>query len=88
MVNSTCEPLIANLDTPPRRPAAGSGIILGWTAPKLRPAGDRPRDVLHVSKVKRNMPVESPKFDATLRDLRQIRGVTGDLEIRIATRRR
>jgi hypothetical protein len=35
----------------PRRPAAGSGIIWGWTAPKLRPAGDRPKDVLHVSKV-------------------------------------
>jgi hypothetical protein len=27
-----------------------------------------------------NMPVESPKFDASIRDLRQIRGVTGDLE--------
>jgi hypothetical protein len=26
------------------------------------------------------MPVESPKFDASIRDLRQIRGVTGDLE--------
>ena len=25
------------------------------------------------------MPVESPKFDASIRDLRQIRGVTGDL---------
>jgi hypothetical protein len=29
------------------------------------------------------MPVESPKFDASIRDLRQIRGVTGDLESRI-----
>ncbi len=27
------------------------------------------------------MPVESPKFDASIRDLRQIRGVTGDLEL-------
>ena len=27
-----------------------------------------------------NMPVELPKFDASIRDLRQIRGVTGDLE--------
>jgi hypothetical protein len=30
-----------------------------------------------------NMPVESPKFDASIRDLRQIRGVTGDLEIKL-----
>jgi hypothetical protein len=29
------------------------------------------------------MPVESPKFDASIRDLRQIRGVTGDLEIKL-----
>ena len=27
LLASTCEPLIANLDTPPRRPAAESGII-------------------------------------------------------------
>jgi hypothetical protein len=26
------------------------------------------------------MPIESAKFDASIRDLRQIRGVTGDLE--------
>jgi hypothetical protein len=26
------------------------------------------------------MPVESPEFDASIPDLRQIRGVTGDLE--------
>jgi ABC-type Fe3+ transport system permease subunit len=31
MVNSTCEPLFSKLDTPPRRLAAGSGIIWGWT---------------------------------------------------------
>jgi hypothetical protein len=30
------------------------------------------------------MPVESPKFDASIRDLRQIRGVTGDLEMRVS----
>jgi hypothetical protein len=29
------------------------------------------------------MPVESPKFDASIRDLRQIRGVTDDLEMRL-----
>jgi hypothetical protein len=28
------------------------------------------------------MPVELPKFDASIRDLRQIRGETGDLETR------
>jgi hypothetical protein len=32
-----------------------------------------------------NMAVESPKCDASIRDLRQIRGVTGDLEIRLAS---
>jgi hypothetical protein len=31
------------------------------------------------------MPVESPKFDVSLRDLRHIRGVTGDLESRLAS---
>jgi hypothetical protein len=29
------------------------------------------------------MPVESPKVDASIPDLRQIRGVTGDLELRV-----
>jgi hypothetical protein len=32
------------------------------------------------------MPVESRKFDASIRDLRQIRGVTGDLENTLASR--
>jgi hypothetical protein len=32
------------------------------------------------------MPVESPKFDASIRDLRQIRGVTGDLENKVDNR--
>jgi hypothetical protein len=34
-----------------------------------------------------NMSVESPKFDASIRDLRQIRGVTGDLVSREVVRR-
>jgi hypothetical protein len=33
------------------------------------------------------MPVESPKFDVSLRDLRHIRGVTGDLESTVASPR-
>jgi hypothetical protein len=32
------------------------------------------------------MPVESPKFDASIRDLRQIRGVTGDLVLELDRR--
>ena len=32
------------------------------------------------------MPIESPEFDASIRDLRQIRGVTGDLVMRLVIR--
>ena len=39
-----------NLDTPSKWPTAGSVMIWRWTA-RFRPASDRPRDVLHVSKV-------------------------------------
>jgi hypothetical protein len=68
----------------PKAAGGGERYHLGMDGAEAPASRRSPKGCLaRVQSVKDDMPVELPKFDASIRDLRQIRGVTGDLVSRL-----